>query len=227
MPHRPVVFFVLLTVFLGLALGGCSSDEITDPGPGQVVLPSTPDDLMAEFEQAYSQMNLMAYNTLLHEQYDFKFLATGRDAVPWSHELEIASTENMFNGNPGEILDGLISCTGVDSIRISEFIRLMPWGETGPDDTDFPDAEQTMYQVNIVFHVDDGANSFTIGTRQIFTVKGEEREQADGSTAIGYTICGQRDMLPTKGNVDLHWGDIKMMGSPGMIVGTSTPTNAT
>ena len=212
--RHPVVSFVVCASILGLVLGGCSGDEITDPVSGLLIPPPSPDGLMQEFEQVYTEMNLMTYSTLLHEDYDFKFLEVGRKTVPWDRELEIASTESMFNGSPGEILDGLIACSGVDSIRISEFIRMTPWEETGPDAADFPDTKRALYQVNIIFHVDDGGNSFTIATRQVFHVKGEEIEQDDGSTVTGYHLRGQRDMLPEKGNVDLHWGDIKMMFLP-------------
>ncbi|MBU0740724.1 hypothetical protein KKG45_09390 [bacterium] len=213
--RRPTVSFFVFAATLGLALAGCSSDEITDPGSSGPIPPATPDGLMRDFELAYTRMDLAGYTALLHDGFDFKFLDSRRDAVQWSRDLEISSSGNMFDGNPGELFDGLISCSGVDSISIGELIRVTPWEQTGPDDPDYPGTEQALYQVSIVFHVDGGENIFTIGTGQVFYVKAEQVARHDGASVTGYFLHGQRDMRPAKGIVDLYWGDIKMMFLPG------------
>jgi len=215
--HRfpPIAVCALLAV---LACGGCSGDDVANPDPDfGPVLPATPDAFMLAFARAYTDMDLPAYDALVRPQYDFKFLdpvrKTGRDAA-WSRELDMASTENMFNGAPGELLDGLITCAGVDSIHIGEFIRLTPWESTGPDDPDFPGAESALYQIGIVFHVDAGVNSLTVASGQVFYLQSEETGRADGAQTLGYRLCGQRDMRLFKGNENLYWGDIKRMFLP-------------
>ena len=197
-----------------LGLGGCTSDEPTGlsdfPLPE---LPDTPDAFMQSFERAYALMDQTAYEILLDEDFDYKFLEVGRDAEPWSRELEIASTGNMFDGNPAAYFDGHLVCTGVESIAIQELIRLTPWEDIPPSDPDFPGTERAMYQVNIIFHADDRDNTLTIASRQIFYVRGEEVER-DGGTVTEYRLCGQRDLRPDKANENLYWGDIKRMFLP-------------
>jgi len=197
-----------------LACGGCSGDDVSDPDPGPV-LPATPEAFMLAFAQAYTDMNLPDYDALVRPQYDFKFLDPVRDTATWSRELDMTSTERMFNGEPGDLYDGVITCAGVDSIRIAEFIRLTPWETTDPDDPDFPDAERALYQIEIVFHVDAGENSLTVASGQIFYLAAEETAKSDGDRATGYRLCGQRDMRLAKANENLYWGDIKRMFLPG------------
>jgi hypothetical protein len=212
--RRPAAIPCLLLAGLMLGLGGCSGDEIAGPENDVLLLPSTPDDLVLAFAEVYGRMNLQDYGILLHADYEFRFAETSRDVPDWSRDLELASSENMFNGQPGEILDGQIACTGVDSIRVHELDRLTPWETLGPDDPEYPDTERALHYVNLVFHVDDGVNTFGIGTQQIFHVKGEEATRPDGTTYTGYTLRGQRELHPDKGNVDLYWGDIKLMFLP-------------
>ncbi|MBC8424658.1 hypothetical protein H8E07_11080, partial [bacterium] len=61
-------------IILAAILGGCSGDDPVDPGP--VVIPydwpETAEQLMANFERAYSEMNIDEYGIVLHE--DFKFI---------------------------------------------------------------------------------------------------------------------------------------------------------
>jgi len=209
--HR-IAFYFVCAALCGLT--GCSGDEVTDPGGGNLLhMPPTPDDLMVSFEQTYADMDMAAYEALLDEDFDYKFLEVGRDPAPWSRELEIATTGNMFDGNPGDYYDGHLICSGVESIAIQELIRNTPWEQTGPGDPDFPNTERALFQINIIFHSDDGENTLTIGSGQIFYVRGTEVER-DGETVTEYRLCGQRDLRLAKGNENLYWGDIKRMFLP-------------
>ncbi len=189
----------LLMIAAGLVLtvltaGGCifSPENETGPPPPPpepFQWPDTADKLMENFERAYSVMNINEYELILHDDYKFIFIG---DAETWYRQQDIQSTTNMFAGNPGEDEHGYKP--GVQSIAINTLIRQTPWESVPADDEDFPNSEQALYQVLMVFTLEGGDNQITVDSNQLFFVKAEEVDQGDGTTKIRYFLYGQRDL---------------------------------
>ncbi|MBC8423170.1 hypothetical protein H8E07_03515, partial [bacterium] len=113
---------------LVLAAGGCIFSPESDPDPGGPpapawIWPGDAEQLMENFERAYSEMNIIEYEKILHEDYKFIFI----DALEtWYRQQDIQSTTNMFAGNPGVNPDESYR-DPVQSIAINTLIRQTPW----------------------------------------------------------------------------------------------------
>jgi len=171
----------------------------------------TPDELMGTFAQAYGEMSINPYEDILHE--DFKFIFID-DVAIWDKADDLASTANMFAGNPGQNPDGSFR-EGVQSISLNTLIRQTPWEGIHANDPDFPDSERALYQVNIRFTLEGGLNTITVASDQEFYVKAEQIDQGDGTTRTRYFLAGQRDLgYRGKANEDVTWGQVKSLYSP-------------
>jgi len=176
---------------------------------GDVVTgPATPDEVMVDFERAYTQMDIDAYDSVLDEGFIFAFIDYDRI---WYKAEDMNSTGNMFSGEPGTNPDWSYR-EGVQSISFYTLIRQTPWETVPPEDPYYPDTERALYQVLIVFTLIGGENTMTVSCDQIFYVKAEEILQGDGSTRPLYSLAGQLD-LPGHGkaNEDMTWGHVKSL----------------
>jgi len=185
---------------LVLAAGGCIFSPEDDTGgggppPAPWVWPGDAEQLMENFERAYSEMNIIEYEKILHEDYKFIFI----DATDtWYRQQDIQSTTNMFAGNPGVNPDDSYR-DPVQTIAINTLIRQTPWEDVPANDPDFPNSERALFQVQIVFTLDGGENTITVQSDQQFYVKSEEIDQGDGTTKTKYYLYGQRDLLGSGG----------------------------
>lgn len=171
-----------------LAAGGCifSPQDDDDPPaeePSVYVWPDEPDELMANFENAYADMDIEHYEDALHD--DYKFIFTNNDI--WERQDDIASTENMFAGNPGT------NDMAVQSIEIQSLIRQQAWTEEASDHPYFPSSLRAEYQVIIVFKLEGGTNTITVNSSQLFYAQAVEEED-NGVTKTRYYLVGQQDV---------------------------------
>jgi len=190
---------------------GCSSDDPTDPGDPVVEYqwPDTANKLMENFERAYGEMHITEYEKILHDDFEFIFIA---NLDIWNRLDDITSTTNMFAGNPGEDELGNFR-QGVQSIAVHTLIRQTPWEAVPGDDPDFPDSEEALFQVQIVFTLNGGENTITVDSDQQFYVTSEEVDEGDGTMRTRYFLVGQRDLESSapKGNEDATWGSVKSL----------------
>ncbi len=179
---------------LALALGGCIFSPQDDNGPGdtpepQYKWPATREDLMDNFEQAYSEMNITEYEKILHD--DYKFIFT--DTEIWERQQDITSTTNMFNGNQGYDEHGQV-VLGVQSISVNTFHQIGTWQTQDPTHPYFPNTDLGLFDVQIVFYLEGGEHTITVTSEQNFYVIEEDVEQDDGTTRSRYFMLGQRDL---------------------------------
>jgi len=183
------------------------------PAPYQ--WPDTPAKLIENFKQAYAEMNVDEYRNVLHLDYKFIFID---NAEIWTRDEDLRSTENMFAGNPGVDEEGNLR-DGVQSITIDKLIQQTPWENVPPTDPDFPDSEQSLFEVRIIFTLEGGANTITVASDQQFYVISEEVDQGDQTTRTRYYLSGQRDLLSNRTvgsieqlkNEDMSWGSVKSL----------------
>jgi hypothetical protein len=212
MTHRSIPTLIPI-VIAATALIGCSDDP-TGPGnghdPDPYQWPDTADKLMENFERAYTEMDIDEYGNVLHADFEFIFI----DHIEtWTRAQDMASTANMFAGNPGQNPDGSYR-EGVQSIAVNTLIRQTPWEEMPGDDPDFPGHERALYQVIIVFTLEGGTNTITIDCDQQFYVTSGEAMDG-GQPRTRYYLVGQRDLdSGGKSNEDMTWGSIKSLYSP-------------
>ena len=202
---------LLFVTALLLALTGCSGDDPIGPGPIPIPPPpENPDALMGEFEHAYGEMNLDAYDDVLHD--DFKFIFIG-NIDTWTRIDDMQSTTKMFAGEPGVNPDDTPR-DGVQSISMNALIRQTHWQDVPADDPDFPDTQMASYHVIIVFTLEGGNKIIIVDSDQEFYVKAEDVEEKDGSLRTRYFLSGQRDVmtdLRDKGSEDKTWGEMKSL----------------
>lgn len=175
------------------------SEDDPGPIPGW---PETPDELMADFEQAYDEMDIDGYAHALGE--DFLFIFTNNDI--WLRADDVASTTNMFAGGTGT--NGM----AVVSIVIQTMVRQEAWTAVASDHPYFPDSERALYQVCIIFRLEGGTNTITVNCDQLFYAAPEEVELEGGVTTTCYRLVGQQDMASWGWkNEDMSWGSIKAL----------------
>jgi len=183
---------LVLTVLAG---GGCIFSPDPDPTPDTeppepYQWPDTADKLMENFERSYIEMSIDAYRDVLHT--DYKFIFIGNET--WYRDDDLASTDNMFAGNPGIDPETQELKDGVQSIAINTLLKQTPWEDVPANDPDFPNSKKAYFQVLIIFTLDGGLNTITVDSDQMFYVKSEEVDQGDGTTRTRFYLYGQRDI---------------------------------
>ena len=206
---RPAPLLLFVAWLVIPAMIGCSSDDPVSPGPPLIpyIWPETADELMVNFERAYTEMHAVEYENALHEDFKFIFIDS---AEVWYRQTDLTSTANMFAGNPGTNPDDTYRAP-IQSIAINTLIRQTPWTAVPSDDPDFPDTEKALYQVQIIFVHEGGENTMTVQSDHLFFVMPEEIDQGDGSTRTRYFLAGQRDLAGGggKGGKSRTWGAVK------------------
>ncbi len=207
-PKYGFPYVIMIVVGLSGLLGGCTSDDPSDPVNDPVVQyiwPNTADKLMVNFELAYANMDIDEYENCLHP--DFRFVFTNGDI--WERADDMTSTTNMFAGNLGHDSEGNPR-SGVQSIEFIEMTQQLIWDTTRPDHPHFPVSDQALYKVKITFYLDGGMNTITVSSQQLFYAVALEVNQGLGTTRTRYFLCGQQDIESRKSGIETKsWGEIK------------------
>ena len=124
---RTLVFPIAIVSLCVLLLAGATSDgesrqviQLVEPAPYRT--PSTPDELVANFELAVNERNIDEYAAILHPEFEFAFVPAHRAAdafdTGWSRERELDSMARLFAGEPDAPRLGR-SVPGVDHIEFA------------------------------------------------------------------------------------------------------------
>ena len=94
----------LVLSFLIVALSVSSTVGLPPAGEARS-LPGSPDELVAQFEQAMNDRDIEAYAALLHPDFEFIFAPRDRRRVApehdWGRAEELQSMRQLFSGEPG------------------------------------------------------------------------------------------------------------------------------
>jgi len=211
----PLAFVALAAVLL--ALTGCDKESrLTGPSistPGS--FPTSPDQLLASFQNAYGDRDSTAFAAVLHP--DFRFLFSTDDTGNWpdtfptdhlvqAEELQVAL--NMFSGQPIGQWDGTISA----AISAIDFHVLQPvegdWSDADPG-SGFPGSRRRPYSVGLTI-TRPGNEDLSIQGQQEFFVASRDSVLPDGSTRTFCQLVGQRDLTTvTKAANSATWGQFK------------------
>lgn len=215
---RPVGSILWITLSLALvAVVGCGDEDdvIAPPPPDLPPIADTPDELMANYQIAYSDMNIAAYrDAVLADTYEFIL----RDETVEEFEIpdgefdldeELAITEKMFSGQANA--EGKV----LTDIEIQVFQPDGTWQPVAPSDPHFgtvPGALSRMYSVLIYFNV-QGDFRYKIHGSQVFYVVADTIMHQDTPTQC-YRLRGQLDLssiLPKRAVENTTWSELKAL----------------
>jgi hypothetical protein len=187
---------------IGLLVVGCgifSPDQSKTPpggGGGNSFPPSTsPDILMQNFENAWQQMNIVEYEKLLDDEFQFFFSPSDslQDFVgeSWDRTKELASTGAMFSNQPGSDPKTGEPISPILSIEFTNFSPQLPGGWIDPGtDPLYAGTVLGRYKVGItVTFQAEGQISYVTGDND-FYVKGYP--QQDGTTLYKIKVWEDR-----------------------------------
>lgn len=196
---------LLLMTFVAallIAPAGCIFSP-DDPGPnnggGEEDLPPaiTPEQMMANFEQIYSEMLIDEYEDMLHEDYQTILLATTLADWDWDPSYTFNKTDEstihrkMFTGQPGKDSQGN-PVHPIDSIDVGLMEPLGPWVAIPNDHLYFggyDGGKWANYRVQIEFYNADQSHKYAVRQQvEFYAVPVEE----DGKQI--YKMLGQRGL---------------------------------
>ncbi len=199
--HTRLLSGLAAVAALVVLAGGCifspDDDPVNPPGPPSYPFPATQDLLMANFKTSYDNMSIEEYRNVLHTDFKFKF-AEGSDVEPsgyYTREQDLQTTTRMFNGEQGMSEIGEVK-PGVRDIDFRLLEQLSPeWEDVPESDPDFPGSTRALFNVEIVFNLnDDGNSTITVDSQQIFYAMPVAEVQEDSSTRLRYYLIGQTDL---------------------------------
>jgi hypothetical protein len=201
-----------------LCATGCD-DEETPSGPlvdlpETLPFPDSADQLMANFQTLYEDMDFQEYERLLapefethlQEQTTHEFPGVG-GTLDFQEEMRIH--ERMFSGDALTDQNGNF-IPAVMAISLQGFRRAEDWAVAGPDDV-VPGAEWAPYEVDILF--DRGQQYSYLRAQGIIKFYVTSRDSVHrGSTKKYYQMVGQVDWTGLGKPVeDASWGSIKSL----------------
>jgi hypothetical protein len=183
-------------------------------------IPDTADRVMANFMNAYDEMLADEYAGTLHTDFIFVF-ADGSSAAPasgiYTRSEELLTSIPMFSGEPGHNEIGEIR-PAVRDVDFRQLERLTEWEIAPESDPHFPGVLRALYDVMVVFNLDDGSYStMTVYTQQVFYVTSTGEKRRDSSEQPHYYLIGQweldgfADSSSLASSEDISWGDIKAL----------------
>jgi hypothetical protein len=212
--HLSRLVWAVLAVLL---LAGCSDDDPTTPDPGAYPFADTEDRALVNFKTAYESLDTDAYvDVVLDDEYGFVFADNSpyTPAAGWDRGAEVESVTSMFAGNAGydTVLD--TAKPGVQDIDFRTLRRLNAWEDVPLSDPEFPGARKALFEVEIVFILDGGTNTYTMAGQQLFYVMGAE-ETVGGVARTRWRVCGQKDLTASsKAGEPMSWGTLKTIYHP-------------
>lgn len=200
MNRLPAMFLAMISFVI---LAGCSDDPVT-PTPAPPAGPETPEALMADFRAAYAGMDIDAYDALLDDRFEFRFIDGEGPAPAFDKPEDVASTGTMFSGLPHTNPDG-ISTSGISSIDFEILTLIRPWTAVHVGDPYFGDVEgakTAYYDARITVYLTTG--TITVDTYQTFYAVPDD----EGLWSLLGQVDTAGDMKP---NEDLSWGNLKSL----------------
>lgn len=215
-PTRRTVRF-LPAVLMMLALAGCGDSVIVDnfdiPEPSPLPFPDTPDQLMANFQTTYEQMDFAKLFRLLHPDFECVLQQSTVNEFPdvgptldIMEELRIH--ERLFSKR--DVTDPVgVLVPAIQVISFQTFARQGAWGAAPPTDQ-FPDAENALYDVVVLFNRGQTFSTLKVQGSLRFYVTHRD-STVGGVTKPYYQMLGQRDLTTDQkamGQESSCWGSV-------------------
>jgi hypothetical protein len=208
-----------------LPLAGCSDNPVTPPPPpvpGE--FPDTPDQLMANFQAAYGDLDSLAYAATLAPGFRFLFSPadiTDRDLLT-DHMTRAEELQSAYNQFSGEMVEqpGAIEAA-ISAILFTRLEAVDGW--TAADAASgFAGAQRRLYAVEISIER-PGNSTLIIAGQQEFFLTSRDSTGSDQVVRPYFQLLGQRDLTAAAGKTEqaLSWGRIKLA-----YMGNLTPTAA-
>ena len=164
---RTLVLSILILTFSASSPAGLSPVDAPLPAAG------TPDELVAQFEQAMNDRQIDVYASLLHPDFEFVFAPRDRHRVEpdrgWGRDEELRAMRRLFSGEPGTFRPGQ-PMPGVSRI---EFALV------AADDWSYEFAERETWTRSFhafaKFFLEDGSRRL-ITRQQVLTVTAQRNE---------------------------------------------------
>ena len=209
------------TATMALSSGGSTTFEgaYLDRYP----IPDTPDRVMTNFRNAYDEMLADEYAGTLHADFIFVF-SEGSPVAPesgyYTREQELLTTIPMFSGVTGLNETGQIR-PAVRDVDFRYLERLTEWEIAPESDPHFPGVLRALYDVWVVFDLDDEAfSTMTVESHQFFYVTSVGGKQRDSSEQPHYYLIGQVDLdswaasSPLASSENMSWSNVKALYYP-------------
>ncbi len=205
----PAVLLVAMMAAL-LALAGCSKDDpVAPPPPVPGEFPDTPDQLVANLEAAYADLDSLAYAATLAP--GFRLLFSPEDIADHDlltdHMTRAEDLQSAYNQFSGELVDqpGVIEA----AVSAIHFTRLEPVEDWKIADaaSGFPGAQRRIYEIEIAIER-PGNSTLIIEGLQVFFVTSRDSTDSRQGTRRYCQLLGQRDLTAVTGKTDqaLSWG---------------------
>lgn len=195
--HTLAAWMALVLIAIAAALTSCGHD----PAPlvpalekSRLPFPATPDQLMANFAEAYGDQDLAEYAALLHPDFVFE-LTSGCVPQTWDRDQELAIAARMFSRE--DLVKAGRTIAGIGRIEIVRFAGQGEWraaddaGADGGASQGDGDLERT-YEVFLRFHMNDGGVLVVRGA-SVFRVRRDALDDGDGGMRPGYRLVRQVD----------------------------------
>lgn len=196
--YLPRLLFLAMIPLCALITGCSEEEEITGPTPGPPgSFPGTPEQVMVNFQDAFSSQDLTALQDVIHPDFRFHLTRTDVDRFPLptdhlnAYEERVAA-ENMFSGeiviHPGGAISAAIS-----AIHFDVFQPLASAWNVSPADSLFPGSLRRLYSVDLSIER-PGNTTLRIQGQQEFFVASRDSILDDGTTLAFHELVGQRDL---------------------------------
>jgi len=204
---NPRIAFSLLIMLLLVVTAGCSDDDDNPAAPAVEDFAESTAELMLNFRAAYAEMDDESYVDLLDDRFAFYYT----DGLVHDATLETMIIANMFSGNPPTNAVPGFNIHGFRAIEVRKFDLVEIWAdvsESHPDFGSIAGAMKALYDVQIVFHHDDG--TLTMSSQQIFYAVSFDVTEG-GEVKTCWRLLGQEDIPFKAGNEDMSWSGIKTL----------------
>ena len=144
-----ITFLSVTTV----CMTGCGNDDPAAPVQPVYHFPSTENQLMDNFKNAYAQMNYEAYGEALHDEFNFVFQAYDihQMHLPVSYinkSVDLEIHQNIFSGENVDGINGIASA--ISEIEFAELTKLDEWQDVS--EGELQGTRQCLYNVKVFFN---------------------------------------------------------------------------
>jgi hypothetical protein len=215
--HLAVFAFAIILAPLCLHTGcgedGPGIDPLPPPTPPP--FPGTPDQLLANWKDAYASMDFNHYRAVIHP--DFTFIFSQVDiieglfpTVPLTRAGELAIAERMFSGRPGQSPGYGHPISPISSIQFTQWAAVdADWLPTVAGEPGYPACVKRVYDVRAEFYKIDTGRMTVLGQQQFFVAFRDS--VVSGQTLQYHELRGWRDYSGgnLKSDESETWGGIK------------------
>ena len=211
---KRLAILIALGLMTGLLCSCEDDDDICRLLPPQTLtLPfaGSEDQLMANLQTSYEDMDYNQYRKLLHRDFEMYLLPSTQEAFPLvGPTLDLAEEllihQRMFGGDPLVDSDGNV-LPGISTISFQSFEKVVAWDVSPPTDI-FPNTRFSLYDVTILWDR-PGFSTWKVEGSVKFYVAGRDSLH-DGVASTYWRMIGMQDLtLYSKTFEGNSWGSLK------------------